>query len=98
MSESVHYAWLDADDKQVSPTHRTFGAALSFGHGWRARWDRLMRDVEPEEAMRMWPERVEMLTRTGKPPAKLVRVIVRSEQTPLDEHEQQIVGAMMERV
>lgn len=89
--EEILYCWIDEDGNQMSPTHRNFGAALSFVSDWQEKWDRLaqrqaeldgsrdtMTDIYYErESERIDKHRIK-LSSTGKPPAQLQRIVVRT--------------------
>jgi hypothetical protein len=82
LTEETKWAWFDEDGEQVSPTHQKFVSALKFFDGWQARFDRVS-----------WSDTArQQLTRTGKPPVALRRLIVRTYAAPLTAAQQEIVN------
>lgn len=84
------YVWIDEDGNQVSPIHREFHSAMTFVNGWQTRWDLLRgkhgRDFDIEEEMSYTYSKFRAMTKTGKPPKELKRVVVRvAVEEPTDE-------------
>lgn len=97
MSDQIHYVWLDEDGEQMSPTHRNFGTALNFVSGWHRRVDRRRRRDPELDLTRPDPASgYAALSKTGKPPQRLVRIVVREAQEDLSPHELAVVQAMLE--
>lgn len=88
ISEEIKYAWLDEDGNQMSPTHEKLRSALNFINGWNARWARVQGQVS-------WEKDV---TRTGKPPHRLQRLIVRTYSAELTAAQQEIVETYLEDI
>lgn len=100
MSEIVHYVWKDADDNEVSPVHRDLGAAISFRVNWNKRWLKLLRrfadnhgginaDFVPEHLLTP-------MTKTGKPPVTLERVITQTWNAPLNDAEVDVIETIVD--
>lgn len=80
----IKYVWLDEDDNVVS-RHLKFKAALAFISGWHGRWAKAMERWGGYERMPL--HAAQTLSRTGKPPVHLNRLVVTSEYANLDEME-----------
>jgi hypothetical protein len=89
ISTEIHYVWIDEDDEQMSPTHKTLGTALAFGSTWDENHSRIQRALEriraelKEHPGRGYDRRLEgaqnalvRLTSTGKPPVALRRLVM----------------------
>lgn len=92
-SEEVRYCWVDEDDQRVSPVHKDFGKALSWISNWPGNVARLKGWHDSGEDRR-WPtspDSVAKLERstslTGKPPAQLKRVVIRTIGEPIADYE-----------
>jgi hypothetical protein len=101
VTEGIHairYTWVDEDDNQVSPVHTDFSKALNFINGWHARWDRLVeRYGTPNvDNMRRFNNAYVPMTRTGKPPIKLIRVIINIERQELTPAETEVCKTMLQ--
>ena len=89
----INYVWVDEDGDQVSPRHRKFTSAMSFVTAWNDRWARIIdRWGSIESAPRQLRD---SLTRTGKQPVELKRVVVRYDFEPLSEAEETVVKVML---
>lgn len=75
------YVWLDEDEEQVSPIHKEFRAAMQFVMNWQGQWDAAIAKhgyPDKDDLLSSWmPFR--KLTKSGKPPTHLKRVIVKIE-------------------
>jgi hypothetical protein len=95
---SPRYVWLDEDDNQVSPIHREFHSAMTFVNNWKGRWDLLIKRYgEPDTDKYAFTSygKFRALTRTGKAPLKLMRVIVRISVEDSTEEEQEKAKIML---
>ncbi len=99
-NEELRYCWVDEDSRRVGPVHKDFGKALS----WISNWPDKVRQLEGwkrgDGAWPHKPEAIEKLERsvslTGKAPAQLKRVVVRTVGEPLVDYELAPVRAAME--
>lgn len=48
----VRYAWLDEDDRRMSPVHETLGTALGFAGNWHLNYKRLSGELERATTLR----------------------------------------------
>lgn len=99
IKDQVKYVWLDEDGEHVSPMHNKFGSALNFINGWHDRYARLV-DQSPTHEVDLTRKHSFMgyqsMSKSGKPPVKLVRAVVRVAQEDLSQAEQAVVDAYME--
>jgi hypothetical protein len=93
MSETIKYVWLDEDGEQVSALHKNFATALNFINGWHDRYMRLKQRYPGFEHSSM---HYQAMTKSGKPPVQLVRVVIRTDHEELTEAERMIVEAMLD--
>lgn len=85
------FVWVDEDGHQVSPVHTTFRRALNFISGWQGNFDRI-KGLE-EQTGHILPAS-KQLTKTGKPPVALKRVVITATVEDLTEDEQRLVAVM----
>lgn len=94
----VRYVWLDEDGAEVSPQHAKFFTALSF----RDRWDdhvRKLRARYGDDADLTQPSPAagySALTKTGKPPVTLKRIIVEVRYDELTLAEKDVLKSMLD--
>lgn len=96
--ESVlpRYVWVDRDDRQVSPIHKELRSAFNFVNGWNDRWTRIVEQYgDPNEEGTTWTGNLDQLTKSGKPPVKLRRVVIDIKVEDVTEEEQKMAEIMM---
>lgn len=81
-SQIIKYVWLDENGEAVSPQHATFRSAVSFINSYSMRRKRIetgigraQRREDGWELERYETEKAN-LTKTGKDPVKLARLVV----------------------
>lgn len=90
------YVWVDEDDNQVSPIHKELRSAFNFVNGWSDRWARIVEQYgDPTEEGTSWTGSVDQLTKSGKPPVKLKRVVINIKVDDVTEEEQRMAEIMM---
>lgn len=96
--QQIKYMWIDEDGEQVSPVHAKFGTALNFINGWHERVGRLREKWGPDFDLTRphSSSGYTALSKSGKPPVQLVRLVVREVQEELTEQERAIVESMTE--
>ncbi len=88
------YVWVDEDGHQVSAVMREFGRALNFIQSWQARWDKLQRSIEEGRKVYGHGADVAAMTRSGKPPITLKKIVVSIEIVDLEGDEQTVATAI----
>jgi len=89
----VKYVWVDEDGNQVSPIHSKFSTAMHFVAAWWSRHDRV---VDRWTSLENAPDTLtQSLTKTGKPPVDLKRLVIREEAAELSESERSITDALI---
>jgi hypothetical protein len=91
VDEEIRFVWVDEDGQPMSPRHEKFRSALNFINGWSARWDRVRHLGKDSH----W---VLSVTKTGKPPVKLQRLVVRAYAVDLTPGQQEIVDTYLEDI
>lgn len=80
--QTIKYVWLDKDGGEVSPNHSSFRAAIGYINSYSMRKRRIetglakARQREDEWAMNRYSEEARNLSKTGKDPVKLSRVLI----------------------
>lgn len=103
--EEIRYCWIDEDGARVSPVHKDFGKALSWVADWPESWARLnqlqsqLSDAVSERWRQLDAEKIQRararLTRTGKPPRVLRRLVLRTTTETIAEHERETVDHVL---
>lgn len=96
--DQVKYVWLDEDGEHVSPMHVKFGSALNFINSWHGRVERLRErfgddfDLTAKDSAYGYVS----LSKSGKPPVKLVRAVVKTFIEDLTDAEATVVSVYVE--
>lgn len=97
------YVWIDEDGAQVSPIHKELRSAMHFINGWAANYERVqkerqrMRDsgIENAETVETRADQtLTQLTKSGKPPVKLKRVMIEINVVDPTEEEMKLAEIM----
>jgi hypothetical protein len=95
----VRYLWVDEDDKPVRSPFYDFGQALTWCKNWEGRYKSLKAKAEIDSKPAWIREEAERAllkhTATGKPPARLVRIVIRAAVASLTPAENEIVRELM---
>lgn len=93
------YVWVDEDNAQVSPIHAKFGSALNFYEGWHERWAKIIEKHGPPTSDQLksvvYSKAYTPMTRSGKPPVALKRLVARFSLEDLIPDEASVVGAIV---
>lgn len=91
------YVWLDEEGEQVSPVHQSLRSAISFISGWQTRWNTLIKRYGEYNLNNksFFEKAYSPMTRSGKPPHQLKRLMVKTELVQLSEEEQIIADALL---
>jgi len=98
IDEQIKYVWVDEDGREVSPVHAKFRSALSFYAGWHDKAER-HRKRFGEDADLTQPHSgvgYSSLSKSGKAPVQLKRVVIRTYIEDLADKQQAIVDAYLE--
>lgn len=110
--EEIRYCWIDEDGARVSPVHKDFGKAISWVSDWPTNWARINERVATveeryEEASSMSTYHARELDQlrglraklsvTGKPPATLRRLVIRTTSESIVDHEVETVAHVLSR-
>lgn len=104
VAERIFYVWLDADGAECSPHHEKFHTALRFHEMYSGRASR--RERAQERMRQQWGADYEAPrnqypppeTKTGKPPVKLERRVVRTHASDLTDAQQIVLNSYLEDV
>lgn len=91
--EVIKFCWIDEDGARVSPVHADFGAALS----WIIKWPETVANMNKRWGWnwKLHEDQMARITLTGKPPARLRRVVVRTMIELVERHEAETVTAVI---
>lgn len=107
--EDNHYVWVDEDNEECGPTHKSFKAAVGFITSYdqkhaslTRRIDNLVEKIEEQEYGQAYNETkleearegLAKLSRSGKRPIELRRLLIRTYVAPLPAKHQAVVAAL----
>lgn len=105
--EEIRYCWIDEDGSRVSPVHKDFGKALSWVSDWPQAWQRMIERENniseghssnyQDREREILADLRDKLSRTGKPPRTLRRLVIRTTVESPVEHEFVTVASVLER-
>jgi hypothetical protein len=109
VGEDNHYVWMDEDGEECGPTHKGFKAAVGFISAYDQKHATLTRKIDNltekidaqdfgqqynEEQREKAREALSKLSRSGKRPIELRRLLVRTYVAPLPDKHQAVVAAL----
>src|SRR3954468_18060169 len=87
VDEQIKFVWLDEDGNQCSPVHAKFRSALDFISTWDTRTERIARNDDGGAKYRL----PQPHSKTGKPPVKLQRLVIRTYTEDITEAQAEIL-------